>query len=885
MKKIISLFVCIYLIIVSVPVFADTTETEVPQKTGEAIALIEAVTGIDFFDSDCTAPVTRADFMYLIGKTMNAAGNTEQEKVFSDVADNAQYTPYVYWALERGFISEAELFRPDDVISPDEAIKICVSAMGQAKFAEMDGGYPDGYRKIATDADLFRYMHNAEVMTKNNVAIMIYNMLLSELLSVESILGNNISYSYVGKTLLYEIHKIEIIEGIITQTNLTSFDKEYSYNKNTNYISVNGNSYECDIDANKYFGMNCLVYCKGDIGEQTVVGLYPRNNKTLQFDLEDVDDFEGNYLVINTENGRQKKYKVKNSYTEVYNGKVTSPDRSHITDLTGTVKLLDNDRDGVYDILYISHYTYAQVRNVNIPDRIIEDKKSAGCNINIDDEYVYFSINDSLGNTVKVSELKQGDILAVLKSEDNTVVEITVLKNPISSKIDSVNDAEGTITVDGTEYIVSDYARSFAQDRFRAGDEIEFYVNINGEIAFASFTGERYTYGYLTKVYADDSGEDFFVKIYASVGAFKTFEMADKLLLDADKKSGSYVRDVLTDKPQFIRYKLNKDDKVISIDTAEECVIDSSVTLEQWEAEKNEDDKLTKYDYGKSSYMFRQNYCFGTSFNAVGATVFLLPAKEGNSNLIDVSNTEDFEMLDITKIQTGFAYSYFDVYDVNEFGTASVIVARNVKTSGSPYSLRAASNLKSQVGMISYMTPAVNDDGDFGFNLEIWSNGTFKEYFMSEDVECITRPNTRLDKGDIVRFRADGDEIKEVILDFAYGAFDSNYSYNNASAQFNKGNTTLTYQVGKLYNYDENFCSYSNVKTAEQYDFAPVNLNNSSVNTDNVCCFDEESGTISTITVNELRSAKLYGDNADYVLIKQDGLITQCIFVYRNGGN
>ena len=883
MKRVISLLASIILLLSSSPVLADNTKTN-PEKAGEAIALINAVTETDFFDGDCEERTTRADFVTITGKVMEAVVSASHEKVFLDVADNAPYSPYVYWALESGCVSEGDLFRPDDVIAINEAVKICVSAMGQTEFAEKKGGYPDGYRAIAAQTGLLDKLQNAGVMTKNNTAIMLYNMLIGELLTPEVVSGNKIQYKYADKTLLYEIHKIKIAEGIITETKLTSFDKNHSYNRNNNSVAVSGVRYRCDINIDDYFGMNCIVFCKDTDGDESIVGIYPKNNVFVEFDLEDVKDFDGDHLTVYNKNGGQKKYKVKASYAEVYNGKVVSPNRGHVTDLTGTAKLLDNDRDGIYDVLFIDHYTYSRVRNVNIAERIIEDKHSSDNNISIDDDNVFFTVQDSRGNALKVTDISKDDILAVLSSDDGTIARITVLANPISSKIETV-DGDGNIVINGTEHRISEYALKYCDSRFKSGTEIEAYVNSNGEIAYAFFVDEQYTYGYLTKLYQDE-GEDCFIKVFSSAGEFRDYKFADKLMLDGVKKTNDKVYSLLdagfTD--QLIRYKLNKSELVVSIDTAEKCVVDDSLTLAKWEAEKNEDNSLTQYDFGKSSYMFRQNYCFGTSFNAVGATVFMLPAQAGNQYAVDVSDKDNFEMLDVTKIQTGFAYSYFDVYDVDEFGTASVLVSRSVKTSGSPYSFKSGLGLKSSAGMISSVKQAINSDGEYGLNVEIWCNGAFKEYFISEDVECVMVSDSTLQKGDIVRFRAKGAEITDIILDFDYDRFSGNYSYNSSSAQFNKGNTALTYQVGKLYNYNDKFCLYSNIKTGGQYDFAPVNLNNSQVNTNNICCYDADTGTIQTITVNELRSGKVYGNDADYILIKQDGLITQCIFVYRNGG-
>ena len=100
--------------------------------------------------------VTRADFAYNTAALIGAGSETSTTVYYHDVSRD-------YWAYNaisaltaRGIISGGgnSMFRTEDVITRMEAVKILTSIMGYGQYADMNGGYPNGYLAAANTAEL-----------------------------------------------------------------------------------------------------------------------------------------------------------------------------------------------------------------------------------------------------------------------------------------------------------------------------------------------------------------------------------------------------------------------------------------------------------------------------------------------------------------------------------------------------------------------------------------------------------------------------------------------------------------------------------------------------------------------------------------------------------
>lgn len=899
MRKIISILLCLGLLCGgSIESFAEETQDAGEMGSVNTEAVEEAATLLRVLDAEdfeeiTAKPVTRAEFVFVLMRLLGSAQKSVGISSFSDVSKNAVYADAVYWAAEMGLVSTDTLFRPDDVITRSEAIKLVLSAMGFSRLAEGKGGYPTGYLLVASNQKLLKNFPDDDAVTWEGMAVLLYNMLNGEMFSFDSVQNDVVYYRYKGETLLYVLYGIASMEGIVTQTLLTSYDPNYIYEKGNTTVAVNGESYRSKAAMNELFGMNCVIYYDDISAEKTVLAAHPKNNRELLLHLKDVDGFDGGLLKYYTKNSdKARSIRVESAYTEVYNGKVIAPVREHITDSTGELRLVDNDRDGVYEVVYISHYTYVKVKSLNINNRVIEDANDATYNISIDEDKVFLSVADEENAPIKVSEIESGHVLEVLKSMDSTIVNIRVLMNQRFAKIDRCSSEEEEITIGETAYTVSDYAKLFCEDRFAPGTGVRFYVGHDNEIAYAEFNDSGYLYGYVTKLASQSGGLEpiYKLRVFTMAGIFEAFSFSNKVMFNGMRVSDAVAYDGFATNfsPQLVRYKLNAQREITALDTAE--VLDvATAALTEWEEKREEDNSLTKYELPavSSGYMFRSNYCFGTAFNAVGASIFCVPVLGSDTDTVDVQNEDEFEVVSVSSVRTGFAYDYFDVYDMDEYNCASVLVARKVPRTGTPYSIDSAMLLYDSYGMISDISWGVSSSGETGTMVELWTNGMFAEYFLPDDVECPMAPDGVLEPGDIVRYRIDaseGTEIVSLILDFDVSTFSGNRNYDTRSSAFNGGNSTLMYQVGKLYNYNSTFCKYSNTVEADgQYVFTPTTLLNSQINARYICRFDPDTKTVTRITLNDLRPYKLYGEDADYLVMKQSGLTTQAVYAYGKG--
>ena len=892
MKKILSILLAAMMLqSVCINTYAKDTEAQTVQeayepteKAKEAQALLRGLGETEFFETIDNDPVSRGDFIYGLMDVLGISVPVSDSTGFVDVPANSKYAQAVTTALSFRFISEGDNFRVNDSIKLNEAIKIVVGVLGYASIAEINGGYPQGYISIASERDLFKNIEVKEEVTKEDMALLLYNMFMSKVANVDYI-GSKPAYRVGEDTLLEALHEVHSIEGVITKNSVTSYDLSYSYAKGNSMVEVDGEAYDSKIDIDKYFGMNCIVYYDDD----GIVSVYPKKNNEMTILSKDIIDINDSRLIYEEDGShREKKVKIDRNYLEVYNGMTTKADEDHILNSSGKVRLVDNNNDNVYDVIFIEHYTYVKVRNVDTTDKLIEDKHSADNNISINEDNIKLSICDIDGATVKPADIKSGDVLQVKKSLDKSFVEIIILPSAAIGRVTSVKEDEEIIINDET-YELSDYARSYCDSVNRPGKSISYYVGFNNEIAYVESASEEFVYGYLVRVfYKDEDEESVVMRVFTESGNFNDYEFAKKLKYDGETKKFSAAYDLIKSnfKEQLIKYKLDSDGFVVAIDTAKTVNMET-VSTEELMKEKDENNSLTKHEWEEKEYIYRSNGTFGMNFNASSAIVFLLPVVAGTESVVDVSAKEEFETTTVSILNSGSKYSYFEVYDVDEYGCANVLLAYNVARTGSPYSFYSNMGNNYSYGMISKIVDSVSDDGEYGKTITVFSSGKFKEYFLPEDVKYLMPADDSLDKGDIVRFRAVGTRINDIILDFNADRYSHNRDYDKRSAPmgYNYSDAILAYQCGKVYNYGDITCYYTSTvnELTGKYDFSAANLLNSNINTTNICRFDTKSKTVRSIDKNDIRSYVTHGEDADIIVLKQRTANTQCIFVYGKG--
>ena len=106
--------------------------------------------------------ITRAEFAAVLCCAMGCENETEnddlkQKNYFPDVPPEHWASGYINYAYENGAINGFTdgKFYPEEKVTNEQAVKMLIGAWGYGTEAEKNGGYPDGYLKIAKENGIF----------------------------------------------------------------------------------------------------------------------------------------------------------------------------------------------------------------------------------------------------------------------------------------------------------------------------------------------------------------------------------------------------------------------------------------------------------------------------------------------------------------------------------------------------------------------------------------------------------------------------------------------------------------------------------------------------------------------------------------------------------
>jgi len=408
---------------------------------------------------------------------------------------------------------------------------------------------------------------------------------------------------------------------------------------NKGYINIANEEFISSGEYDDYVGYYVDCYYKEtDGGEYEVVYLEKDERKAEYIrvnaeDVMDVSDFACNILV---DGKKDKKIKFGADTIFVYNGKLCKSFSKELLDFeNGWIEFIDNNSDGVSDLIKISEYYNTVVEAVT--SEKIYDKYNAEGTIEYDKKDV--RVYDAEGNPISIADIKKNDVLSIFKSGETDEDIIKIIR--------STNTVNGTVTArveeDGVVYVTLNYEKYPVYNGFRTdatrtvsmNDAGEFILDAYGKIvSVKGFTSDVYLPGCLLKVKAaedEDSGEMFLrLKLVTESGVIYA-DAFDKVKTDnIQYTAGEFenvARSLQARVGQVILYKLNSKGYVTGIDTTDSNSTDSM------------DDRLTAGPSVAASESLRYQ---GTTKVVEGrfpldenAKVFILPS--------DIENAEDNE--------------------------------------------------------------------------------------------------------------------------------------------------------------------------------------------------------------------------------------------------
>lgn len=565
LKKVLALVV-VFAMMLSTVAFAGSFP-DVADDADYASA-IETLAAMGFFKGDDNgnfnpdATITRAEYAVIVCRLLGIEGSATGKCDFTDAADHWA-TGYIKMANQYGIVvgyGDGN-FGPDDAVKYEEAVKMLVCALGYEPMATSKGGYPTGYIAVASQIGLLDGVSGAAQGTgaaRNIVATMTYNAL--DIPVMEQVgFGTEISYEIMKKNDDHDKSTILTKMGIykLGGTILANSKVDYSGADNKTdagkiYFAMD-DDYDCPESALAFKNSNQTVrnhtFEAGETNVEdlvaTSVTLYvskvsgkwtvqaaeidENNTNTLTIKAGDLNDTEKEltgdkpyirYYKDGVTSGDGTKVNLSKSYVAAWNNNISRL-TALTSDVSAVVEFIDWDNDNKYDIVKVSEYMHLIADKVDEKKGTIETLQGTRIDLDIDNDDAIVSIKDENGKALEISDIANGDVLALLitaKSGNDVrpklnyakanyeALDIVVLKNSTVTGAVKEYDEDGsdlTISVDGKDYdVATGDAGMYNKSKIDLQAEGTFYIGINGDIV--GFEGDKLTsdnYGLILSTY------------------------------------------------------------------------------------------------------------------------------------------------------------------------------------------------------------------------------------------------------------------------------------------------------------------------------------------------------------------------------------------------
>lgn len=754
---------------------------------------------------------------------INSNGNTR----FPDV-------PADHWATGAINVADQQVmvigdddgrFRPDDPVTLQEAATIVVRALGYEPAAADKGGYPAGYMYIASSKQLLRGIDGAtaEPATRGDIAQLIFNALTVNLME-QVTYGTDVKYEVVDKTLLYDKLNVEKGYGQITGTGETTLTGGSTTSEDR--IQIDDKIFlEGESEARNLLGYNVLYYARIDktTDEKTLIDVRPQSNKnkSVAVPAKDIVSVTGDanatktfeYWANDTDRNT-KTAQIAGDAVYIYNGKYKEGvTNEQMKPSSGNIILLDSNTNGIYDIVFVNHFTNIVVDTVStVTGRITDKYLNGSLVIDKDNAEIMFTLTKD-GHSINIADLKEWNVISYTISDDKQLIKAYVSDASVNGTITEVTDKGYRI---GSSTDLYKKAPSYPND-INLRDRGTFYLDIEGNIAAVDenatvATEAAQKYAYLVDAAMNDGFETTGqFKIYTSSGETSVLTSTERMRLNksysmkASEVIGALqASDSVT--PQLIVYETNSSGEITAIETATDGTGTGAPNKGVFTLNIKKNDMIYKSASSKLGNV-------GIDANTI---IFDIPASADK-------DTTKYSIRTKNSLSNDSSYNAM-VYDLQENYLAKVIIIT---------SSTGTTAAESPIMVVDHLSETQNENGETTDKLYGWQSGEEKN-LLAYDKTVLRKTTegastTLLEKGDIIQYRTNSaGEIDGITLLFDSRAKNTEFM-NNITDDL----TTVYGKVTKKFSGSVNVSVNSEIRNFATGD-AIVYLYDSSRNTSNI---------------------------------------------------
>lgn len=673
--------------------------------------------------------VTRKEAAEYMMKLIN--DGMESDKVyFKDVPAEHDYAKIIGACCEHGIISQAENFRPDDFISEYEFLVMILRVLGYSQMPDFDFNNSVSVNNKANELKLLKNTDFAaeENVSRENAMWIMYNALNTQVLELE-FSGKTVKLAK-GDYLLTDSFDLILQKGIVTANNETSLS-DITYNSG-NHISIDNVDYSDESETlYEYIGRRIVYGVDKDDNSVIKFGFVDFEKNSIETikckDLIDIDQTTVTYY----NNSSKKRYKIEDA--KILKNNIAFADYrmelSYFDVPDGYLELIDNDDDGVYEVINIMEPTVVDVEKISFANGLSIAVKG-GEKYDFDNyDHLDMTLN---GRDASEKSFMNARFVLLYATHDRKNIRVEGYSTNQTGLVGTISDE--WIKIGEEEYYYSDFYNenkdSFTQ--VDPGDTITVYYADNKVFFIGkSESNDAETIGFILRTKVNEEEDSVSFRVYTINGSFRDLKAENKLTVDGSKWNIERIinnRDYFNKK--FVKFKANSQDLLKWIDT-ENYV------------ESNEADSVMKKIDGITSSCRKNIDGIWSSFVMVAAVkpntpMFIIPMTGGSYG----TGMEFEKYYSISKFSSVYTYNGQTIKEADGFynedsdGYAGFgFSTKNVPIISGTYA--ACTKVTSPIVVLSGISQTINDDDVAvgmikGYNL---LDGSAVSYIMPENME------------------------------------------------------------------------------------------------------------------------------------------------------
>lgn len=737
MKRIISALSAICIVIGSMCT-ASPRASAAAEDIAAYAGLLETLKITDGSAEVPDGDISRGEFTALLAAAAKVPP-TEYEKRYWDVSASYEYAGEITAMTDNGFVSGYSdgSFRPKSILTGREAYIMAVCTLGYRSTAADYRAYIQKAEELELDDNV------TGAMKRRDAYVLIYNMLCAK--TAQTGMDKGVLNLQTGsETMLEKLYGLKYGEGVVYSVGIrTAADIA----GRADYVTIGTAALKCNASLyNDYLGYRVRYFYDEDDGLVYCHKVKKQDSVTISAD--DITGFGEMTLKYETKNGSVRREKIPAGADFVYNGRYVDFD-TQFTDslmqpINGYIDLIDNDRDGSYDVVYIHECYDMVVQTVRKDDDgslQITGKNNGSVSVS-GAENCDFALTDAEGNKKDVSELYRGDVITVYKSLDENVISIILSDEKFEGSIQRADSSDERFTViyaDGGEYKT---ANGFS-DKIGFNKSAIIYLDVNGRVAAIEYIdGGEYRLGLALEIKQDSDSEEVSIRILTADEKLVKIPFAKKVIIDGtQKKTYTAVYSEITENgctlPYPVRYNADGDGRIINIDTPKES------------ANEEGDNLVCRYSGSDKLYYKSTGTLSGHYVVADNTVIFSLPDVSGTSaeNRADaLGRWSEYKVNSADDLKNDTELSA-KIYSVGDKGFMAAVMVAEGGVFASNYG---------NMAIVSQKRTAVNDDNEIVKVMELVQDGVHVTGFASQGTQAYAQIDS-LNIGDVVRFSMSAD--------------------------------------------------------------------------------------------------------------------------------